>query len=75
MNKVLLNAAEALYPGYRLFDNNIPSRPIPFSDLTNAQKLEVINKHVRQIIISAAIKNVEAAAIVASQSDDQTIEP
>jgi len=72
MTKVLLNAAEALYPSYRLYDSGKPRRPIPFASLTNAQRLEIINKHVRAVIVSAAEANRNKKAAEASHSDDQT---
>jgi hypothetical protein len=71
--KVLANAAEHLYPLYRLYDNSDPRRPIPYSSLTNAQKLDILNKFIRGAIVSAAEKNRDAKSILAGQTDDQVI--
>jgi hypothetical protein len=71
--QVLENAAENLYPHYRIYDNAFPRRPIPFADLTNAQKLAVINKCVRTILRAAALAEVKHRVDDAIP-DDQIIE-
>jgi hypothetical protein len=77
LTKVLSNAAQYLYPRYQLFDNSEYPAPIPFSTLTNAQKLAIIDKHIRREIVEAAKSNVSetlvSTARTTAEKDDQTI--
>ena len=72
LTKVLTNAAQRLYPHYPVM-SQVPPVPLPFESLTQAQKLAVIDQYVRQIIITAALENVAALALLAAQADDQSI--
>ena len=78
MVKVLTNAAEHLYLSHPLFvEGSRPPKRIPFADLTNAQRLAIIDDHVRFVIIQAArtqvANNAIATAQAAAAGDDQSI--
>jgi hypothetical protein len=74
MNTILANASSRFYESFPYYDNNDPPQIIPFASLTNEQKLNIIDQHVRKMIIAAARDNiieiqVEAARITAEQVD------
>ncbi len=74
MNTILSNASAKFYENFPYYDNNDPPQIIPFASLTNEQKLNIIDQHVRKTIIAAARDNiietqVEAARITAEQVD------
>ena len=74
MNTILSNAAAKLYENFPYYDNNDPPQVIPFAELSNELKLNIIDQHVRKSIIAAARDNiietqVEAARIAAEQVD------
>ena len=73
LTKVLNNAAQYLYQFYPVFNSQYPTVPIPFETLTNAQKLNVIDQHVKHVITIAARSNADALALAAAQADDQSI--
>jgi multidrug efflux pump subunit AcrB len=49
-------ASEFVYSAYMVVDNSDPLNPIitPWEDLTNQEKLDVLDKHIKRTIMDAA---------------------
>jgi TRAP-type C4-dicarboxylate transport system substrate-binding protein len=77
MNTILSNSSAKFYENFPYYDNNDPPQVIPFASLTNEQKLNIIDQHVRKMIIAAARDNIVetqvAAARVSAEQVDQSI--
>lgn len=64
LSRVLLSAAEYLYPHYPLYE---AENMIPFANLTNAQKLGIIDKHIKRVLMDAAQTQITTVAIEAAR--------
>lgn len=73
--RTLLLAAQHFYPHYPIYGAN--GDMIPFDSLTNAQRMSIIDAHLKRVILDAArTYNVNAAMEVAktqAQTDEPTI--
>jgi len=64
VQSIVGNAAEYLYHSYPIYVDET-EEVIPFDDLTNVQKLSIVDKHVRRVVNDAAntFKSIEAQRI------------
>ena len=75
VNRILSLCSESLYPHYPIY--NAEDVVIPFASLTNAQKLDVIDKHVKRVLMdsakSFAVNSAMNIARTGAESEDLTL--
>ena len=68
LSRILLAASEGLYHAYPV---TVEEKIVPFAELTNAQKLKVIDQHIKRVIMDAAQDFAVNTAMNTARTDAQ----